>query len=50
MGLLSDLQVKAAQPREKEYLLSDGGACTSVFARQARCGFTGIKWAKPPQR
>lgn len=24
MGLLSDLQVKAAKPREKEYLLSDG--------------------------
>ena len=24
MGLLNDLQVKAAEPRDKEYLLSDG--------------------------
>lgn len=37
MGLLNDLQVKAAEPRDKEYLLSDG---EGLYLRVRQAGKT----------
>lgn len=31
MGQLNELQIKAAQPRDKEYMLSDGEAAQHAF-------------------
>jgi hypothetical protein len=44
MGVLTDIKIKTAAPRDKEYLLADGDGSTCVSA-QARRGSTAIKMA-----